>query len=118
MEGVEVEVDFTRDDETWRFEGGLEDAALGVRIRQELRDADAGTYRLGDAGAVEIRHEGENITLVQTRTTGGWSEQARQDDGVAVRFGRQDERWEFEAAFGDGRLEVHTTRKVNEPVRG
>lgn len=117
--GDEVKVDFTRGNEAWGFDAELDDGALEVRIRQELRDADAGTYRLGDAGAVEIRHEGESITLIQTRTTGGWSEQVqRDDDEVEVRFDRQDERWEFEAQVDDGRLEVHIIRKVNEPVRG
>ena len=116
--GDKIEVDFSRAEETWGFDAELDDGSLEVRIRHELRDAEAGTYRLGGAGAVEVQHEGEGITLVQTRTTGGWSERVQQaDDEVEVRLARHDELWTFEAEVDDGRLEVHTARTVNNPVR-
>lgn len=115
----EIEVEFLREDEEWRFDAEVADGRLEVETGQKLRDAEGGTYRLGDAGAVEIRQEGGGITLVQTRSTGNWGANVvRQDGGeVGVRFERQDERWELEAEVDDGRLQVDTVRKVTEPIR-
>ena len=115
----EIEVEFLREDEEWRFDAGVNDGRLAVETSQKLRDADGGTYRLGDAGAVEIRQQGDGISLVQTRATGDWGADVvgRDGDEVEVRFERQDERWKLEADLDDGRLEVETSRKTTEPVR-
>lgn len=115
----EIEVEFLREDEEWRFDAGVNDGRLAVETGQKLRDADGGTYRLGDAGAVEIRQQGDGISLVQTRATGDWGADVvgRDGDEVEVRFERQDERWKLEADLDDGRLEVETSRKTTEPVR-
>ena len=45
---------------------------------------EGGTYRLGDAGAVEIRQEGGGITFVQTRSTGNWGANVVGRDGDEV----------------------------------
>jgi len=115
----EIEVGFSRGGEGWKFEADVKDGRLKVQTRQELRDADAGTYRLGDAGAVEVRQEGGGITLVQTQSTGGWSANVVQQDGeeAEVRFDRRDDRWTLEAEIEDGRLELGVIHKVTEPVR-
>jgi len=115
----EIEVGFSRGGEGWKFEADVKDGRLKVQTRQELRDADAGTYRLGDAGAVEVRQEGGGITLVQTQSTGGWSANVVQQDGeeAEVRFDRRDDRWTLEAEIEDGRLELGIIHKVTEPVR-
>lgn len=120
----EIGVGFSRGDEGWKFEADAEVGRLEVKTRQELRDAQAGTHRLGDAGAVQLRREGGGITPVQTQSTGGWGVDVAQRDGeeVEVRFERQDERqderWNLEAEVEDGRLKVETVREVTEPVRG
>lgn len=116
----EIEVGFSRGDEAWTFEADVDGGRLEVRTRQELRDAQAGTYRLGEAGAVELRQEDGGITLVQTQSIGGWSTDVVQQDGenVEVRFDRRDDWWRLEARVEDGRLQVDTVHKVTEPVRG
>lgn len=115
----EIEVRFARADEEWRFDAEVEDGRLEVETGQKLRDAEDGTYRLGDAGAVEVRRQGGGISLVQTRSTGNWGSNVVRQDGeeVEVRFERPDERWTLEAEVDDGRLEVDTVRRVTEPVR-
>ena len=114
-----IEVEFLREDAEWRFDAEVDDGRLAVETGQKLRDAEGGTYRLGDAGAVEIHQQGDGISLVQTRATGGWGADVVERDGdeVEVRFERQDEHWKFEANLDDGRLEVETSRKTTEPVR-
>jgi len=115
----EIEVEFLREDKEWRFDAEVDRGRLAVETGQKLRDAEGGTYRLGDAGAVEIRRQGDGISLVHTRATGGWGADVvgQDDDEVEVRFERQDERWKLEAGLDDGRLEVETSRKTTEPVR-
>ena len=93
----EIEVEFLREDEEWRFGAGVDDGRLAVETGQKLRDADGGTYRLDDAGAVEIRQQGDGISLVHTRATGDWGADVvgRDSDEVEVRFERQDEHWKL-----------------------
>lgn len=113
-----IEVEFLREDREWRFEARVDDGRLEVQTGQMLRDAEGGTYRLGDAGAVEIRQEDDRIALVQARSTGNWGANVVRQDGeeVEVRFEREDERWRFEAGVDDGRLQVDTGRSVTEPI--
>ena len=79
-----IEVKFLRKDEEWRFDAEAADGRLEVKTGQKLRDAEGGTYRLGDAGAVEIRQEGGGITFVQTRSTGNWGANVVGRDGDEV----------------------------------
>ncbi len=79
----EIEVAFLREDEEWRFDAEVDDGRPAVETGQKLRDAEGGTYRLGDVGAVEIRQQGDGISLVHTRTTGDW--EPTSSGGMAMR---------------------------------
>lgn len=108
----EIKVDFVRDNVRWEFEVETDDGQLEIEIRQDVIPAEPGRFAVGDAGVVEVAVDGDRVELVDMRAADGWRNEIREDDEVEVDFRRSGARWDFEAEFDDGRLEVQIDLKV------
>jgi len=83
-------------------------ATPGQRRCEQLA-GENNVYQVGEAGQVELRHEGDTLDLVEVRPAEGWSHSVddRDDrDEVEVTFSREGREIEFEAEIDDGRLDV------------
>ena len=114
----EIEVHFTRGGTDWKFEVELDRDNMEVSKEQEIRQADAGTYPVGDAGEVDFRADGDSLTLGDVRTNEGWEVTKRDEstDEIEIDFVRGDATAEFEAETGSGGIELEIDQKVTGPI--
>lgn len=114
----EIEVHFTRGRTDWKFEVELDRDNMEVSKEQEIRQADAGTYPVGDAGEVDFRADGDSLTLGDVRTNEGWEVTKRDEstDEIEIDFVRGDATAEFEAETGSGGIELEIDQKVTGPI--
>jgi len=114
----EIEVDFGRGKIEWNFDVEAEGNVLQVEIAQEIDAAEAGVYRIGDAGEVEFGLENGRLALVEARPNEGWdarvSEEA--DDELEADFVRGNVEWHFEAELDDGEIPVDVGQRISGPV--
>lgn len=77
-----------------------------------LPEADDGRYAVGDVGTVEVRRDGDRLTLGEVTTAAGWThtvvdEAARE---IEITFRRGEDEVEFEAELEDNGVEVDVCR--------
>lgn len=115
--GEEIEVDFERGDVDYTIEIEWDGGELEIEIDQDLDDAEAGRYELGQAGTVEIALEGASLSLVEVDAATGWNETDRdvESDDVDVELSASPEQWEFSADLDDGELDIELDYEVSGP---
>jgi len=89
-------------------DGQVTPSATGPRRCGQVA-GEGDVYRVGEAGQVELRHEGDTLELVEVRPADGWDyrvDDRDDDDEVEVTFRGNGREVEFEAEVDDGRLEV------------
>jgi hypothetical protein len=116
----ELEVDFERDGVSWEFEVEVDDGRLEVELRQDLRDAQPGSYDLADAGSFAFEVADGRLTLTTLDVADGWELTEREEDADEFEFElRQGEReFDVEVELDDGRVEVEIDYKVTGPITG
>jgi hypothetical protein len=112
----DIEVELARASERYLFEVELDDdgTRLEVRIEHDLERVPGGTYALGDAGAVEVRVDGERLVVERVTVAEGWQVVAeeREDDELEVELVRGDQRWHLEVEVDDDHLDVEIVYEV------
>jgi hypothetical protein len=116
--GSEIEVTFVKGEREVEFEAEIDDDRIAIEIEETLHDAKPGSYRVGDAGDVEFRLEGDRLELVGVIADEGWDfevthEEDDEDGGeeIEVTFTSGDREAEFEATIEDGVIEVEIETK-------
>jgi hypothetical protein len=111
----DIEVELARASERYLFEVELDDEThLEVRIEHELEGVPGGTYALGDAGAVEVRIDGDRLVVERVAVAEGWQlvAEEREDDELEVDLERGDQRWHLEVEVDDDHLDVGIVYEV------
>jgi hypothetical protein len=67
-----VEVGFARGEDRWTFRAALSGGELAITMQGRRRGAPAGTYGVGEAGAVVAGARPGGLTLASA-SSGGWS---------------------------------------------
>ena len=110
----EIEVDFFRDNVEWQFTADTDAGGLDVDTDQTINGAQAGVYRVGDAGEVEFRPEGGALALGDVSENPGWTSRVveQSPEEIEVDFGRGNARQQFTAELDDGQLQVSVDQQV------
>lgn len=120
QDAEEIEVDFRRDDEQWEIEIELDDGrtTLEVEIRRDIRDAQPGSYDLGEAGTFTFAVEGGVLHLTDLTPADGWSvtEQEEESDSIDLELRADNREVDVEVERDDGRIELEIDLKVVGPV--
>ncbi len=116
----EIEVHFTRRSTDWKFEAELDDGRLEITREQEDRQAQPGTFAVGDAARATIALQGSRLVLRNVASRQGWTETKRdiESDELELDFRRGRETAELEAELRGGNLRVEITLKVTGPIPG
>lgn len=116
----EIEVHFTQDTTDWKFEVELDDADLEISKELEIKQAEGGTYQVGDAGEVSFTVDDSTVTLVNVRTNNGWTVTKQDDstDDIEIDFTNTGTgaSAEFEAEIDDGAVELEIDQKLTGPI--
>lgn len=119
----EIEVDLRRDDVEWEIEIELEDGGtiLEIEIRQDIEDADPGSYDLGDAGTFALEVDDDRLVLTDLSVTDGWTvvERDEEADEIELELTNGPRGFDVEVEHGsDGRIEVEIDYEVVGPATG
>jgi HSP20 family molecular chaperone IbpA len=111
-----IEVTFTQGDREIEFEAEIIDGRLSIEIEETLRGVEPGSFQVGEAGDVEVRLDGDQLTLVGVIANEGWDFEAEHEDDdagdeIEVTFTSGDRSAEFEATIVDGVLEIEIEMK-------
>jgi hypothetical protein len=130
QESGEVEVDFSSDSEIVEFKAEWEDGGLELKVEtrtstlpttvtSSVVDTEARVYRVGDAGTVTLL-AGPPLQLVGVQPHAGWTFSIEDETGreVEVYFLNDGEKYEFEAEWDDGRLEIEIDRSDEDSADG
>jgi hypothetical protein len=115
--GDEIGVDFTRDQFRWEFEVDTDDGRLEVEIRQDHRDASAGSYDLPDGGSFAFEADGR-LALTDVTPGEGWEivERDEGSDEFEVDLDSGDRTIDVEVELDDGNIEVQIDYEVVGPL--
>jgi hypothetical protein len=119
QESDDIEVHFLRGNVDWKFEVELDPNKMEVSKEQDITQAKAGTYKVGDAGQVQFRSSGGSLTLVNAQTNSGWKITKREvsSDDIEIDFRQGRAKAEFGAELDDsGGLSLEITQKLKGPV--
>ena len=118
QEADEIEVDFGRENVEWDFDVEAEGNVLRVEMTQQIDDAEAGIYGVGDAGEVEFGLENGRLILVENRPNEGWDARVGEesDDEIEIDFVRGNVEWQFEAELDDDEVQVEIDQRISGPV--
>lgn len=115
----DIEVHFLRGNVDWKFEVEIDPNKMEVSKEQDITQAKAGTYTVGDAGQVQFRSSGGSLTLVNVQTNNGWKITKREvsSDDIEIDFRQGKAKAEFGAELDDsGGLSLEITQKLKGPV--
>ena len=115
----EIEVRFTQGDTQWKFEVELDDGALEITKKLQIRQAGGGAYQVGSAGEVSVEGDGSAVSLGEVRPSQGWSvtEQDVDSDEVEIEFrDGSGGKAQFQAESNNGGLEVEISQKREGPI--
>jgi hypothetical protein len=115
----DIEVHFLKGNVDWKFEVELDPNSLEVSKEQDITQAKAGTYTVGDAGQVRFRSGGGTLTLINVKTNDGWKIKKRDvsSDDIEIDFRQGRATAEFGAELDDGGgLSLEINQKLKGPV--
>jgi hypothetical protein len=115
----DIEVHFLKGNVDWKFEVELDPNSLEVSKEQDITQAKAGTYTVGDAGQVRFRSGGGTLTLINVQTNDGWKIKKRDvsSDDIEIDFRQGRATAEFGAELDDGGgLSLEINQKLKGPV--
>jgi hypothetical protein len=115
QESEDIEVHFLRGNVDWKFEVELDPNKMEVSKEQDITQAKAGTYKVGDAGQIQFRSSGGSLTLVNAQTNSGWKITKREvsSDDIEIDFRQGRAKAEFGAELDDsGGLSLEITQKL------
>jgi hypothetical protein len=118
----DIEVHFLRGNVDWKFEVELDPNKMEVSKEQDITQAKAGTYTVGDAGQVRFRFGGGSLTLINVQTNAGWkiTKHDVSSDDIEIDFRQGKATAEFGVEFDDesGGLSLEIHQKVTGAVPG
>ena len=99
----DIEVHFLRGNVDWKFEVEIDPNKMEVSKEQDITQAKAGTYKVGDAGQVQFRSSGGTLTLINVQTNNGWKITKRDvsSDDIEIDFRQGTAKAEFGAELDD-----------------
>jgi hypothetical protein len=111
---TEIDIDFTAPGREASFEVEWNGTVLEIELDDERRNAEPGTFPLGQAGTATISSDGTTVTLDDLQVNDGWSVIEADGTGgdVDVELRRGGEVWEFDADIELGQLEVQIDFEV------
>ncbi|MCC5947137.1 MAG: hypothetical protein JJT89_01665 [Nitriliruptoraceae bacterium] len=118
----EIEVDFRRGDVEWEIEIELEDGGtiLEIEIGQDIENAEAGSYDIGDAGTFAFAVEDGRLVLTDLSVADGWTitERDEQDDEIEFELTNGPREFDVEVELeDDGTIEIEIDYEVVGPVQ-
>lgn len=92
-------------------------ATLAGGPQDEIRD---GTWRVDGAGTVRFSFTDGGVELGEVSPNSGWDQRVAEesDDGLEVRFTREDTDWKFQAGVDGGQAEISTGRDIQPAEAG
>jgi hypothetical protein len=116
----EIEVDFRQGDVEWQIEIELNDggSTLEIEIDQQIRDADPGSYEIGDAGTFAFELDGDSLVLTDLSVEDGWTvtEQEEDDDEIELELENGPREFDVEVELDDGVIDIDMQYDVVGPV--
>lgn len=114
----EIEVDFERGNVEWEIEIETSGNRLEVEIDQDIDPAEPGAYEIGNAGVVEIALDAAGLSLVEAAPNDGWNfvidEESSEE--IEVEFTSGEVKWDFDAEFDDGVLDIEIDQEIVGPI--
>lgn len=114
----EIEVDFERGNVEWEIEIETDGNRLEIEIDQDIDPAEAGAYEIGNAGIVEVSLGDAGLSLIEATPNEGWDYVIDEESSeeIEVEFTSGDVKWDFDAEYDDGVLDIEIDQEIVGPV--